>query len=201
MSSAVMATPRELAPLEELTPEAEALLDLDPREKLYSMNKTEAPPTLSSTLGALTKLIIIQEREDVADYAVEYFETLKLARSADPRIDYDRFLSAQLKQMQKKAEPISYDYNKEFNPPPNLAPILTAFSKEVIRFQPSDLLGFALEYFSCIAAEGTPELFLNKQRKSMEEKQRIWDSEKKRTEIKKEKKARAAAAAVEEEDE
>jgi len=176
----------------ELTAEDEARLDLDPRERLYDMHKIEAPLVLGPILGAFTKLIMLQERSDVADYAVEYFEHLKLARAADPRIDFDRFLSTQLKIMQKQAEPHTYDFRSEFAPPDSLAPALVAFSKEVIRYQPGDVLAFALEYFTAIAETGSAELFINKQGKMADEKQRAVDVEKKRSQITKEKKKKAA---------
>ena len=176
----------------ELSAEDEARLDADPRERLFDMNKIEAPSVLGPLLGAFTKLLMLQERSDVADYAVEYFEHMKLARAADPRIDFDRFLSTQLKLMQKQAEPHTYDYRKEFEPPDSLATILVAFSKEVIRYQPVDVIAFALEYFSAIAETGSAELFLIKQGKMADEKQRTVDAEKKRAQITKEKKKKAA---------
>jgi hypothetical protein len=187
-----------LAPLQPLSAEEEAALDANPRERLYEMNALTAPSQLASTLGALTKLLLLQDRadENVADYAVEFFEQLKLARAADPRIDFDRFLAAQLKIMQKKSEAShSYDFEKPFAPPESLTHMLVAFSKEVIRFQPADLFGFALAYFTALSAgEDALDKFLAGQAKIAEEKQRVWDAEKKRAKKKKEKAAAARDA-------
>ena len=63
-----------------------------------------------------------------------------------------------------------------------------AFSKEVIRFQPPDLFGFALEYFTGISGDsGSAESFLIKQGKLADAKQKEIDQERKRTKIAKEK--------------
>ena len=86
----------------ELSAEDEARLDADPLHRIYDMNKIEAPSILASILGAFTKMVMLQEREDIADYAVEYFERLKVARAADPKIDFDRFMTTQLKERQKE---------------------------------------------------------------------------------------------------
>jgi len=99
--------------------------------------------------------------------------------------------------LQKKLDLSSYDYETPFRPPPALAPLLVSFSREVIRFAPADLWGFGLEYFSAMVAEGTPDRFLNKQTKAMEEKQRLHDAESKRKQIQKEKKQAAAKAKAE----
>jgi len=220
--SSVLESPRDaLAPL---SAEEEAALDADPLQRLYDMNALTAPTALAPTLGALTKLLLLQglggggsasgsasaaaaaeedEEEEssgtadgTADYAVEFFEQLKLARAADPRIDYESFLAAQAKILQRKleaAKKVTYDFEKEFDPPEQLTKMLVAFSREVIRFQPAGdagLLGFALEYFTCVGAaeDGSAEPFLRRQAALADEKQRLWDVEKKRSQRAKEKK-------------
>ncbi len=80
---------------------------------------------------------------------------------------------------QKKLDPLEYDFEVDFSPPPALAPLLLAFSREVIRFAPVEIFGFALEYFSSQVAEGSPDRFLKKQTKFAEEKQKIQETEKK----------------------
>lgn len=40
--------------------------------------------------------------------------------------------------------------------PPELPPILKAYTKEVIRFQPKDIVVFSKDYFTALANGGTP---------------------------------------------
>jgi hypothetical protein len=226
LDSSPLASARDDGAPAELSAEEEARLDADPLQRLYDSHRIEAPATLATILGVFTKLVMIQEREDINEYAQEYFEHMKLARAADPKIDFDKFISTQLKVRQeqaiarcmrrcngaeptltpsllrcccpwfrsqileKKYAPSSYDLTSEFSPPATLAPILTAFSAEVIRYQPageSNLFGFALEYFTAIVDDGTADTFLRKQAKLADEKQKALDLEKKRTQITKEK--------------
>lgn len=181
----------------ELSAEEEARLDADPLQRLYDMNKIEAPAMLATVLGCFTKLVMLQDRgDDIAEYAQEFFERLKLARAADPKIDFDRFLSTQLKIMEKQIENSTYDLSADFNPPESLAPLLTAFSAEVIRYQPSGenhLFSFALEYFTCLSEDGSPNEFLRKQARLAEEKQKAYDLENKRTQMAKEKQKKKVA--------
>lgn len=188
-------TAREEAAVE-LTAEEEAQLDQDPLQRLYDSNKIEAPAQLSTLLGVFTKLVLVQGREDLNEFAQEFFEHCKLARAADPKIDYDKFISTQLKILEKKYAPSVYDLESEFAPPAGLQQMLTAFSKEVIRYQPGTdgaLLGFALEYFNAAVDDGSPEEFLRKQCKLAEEKQRAVDLEKKRTQLAKAKQKKKLA--------
>lgn len=185
----------EASPQPELTAEQEAALDADPRHRLYDMNKIEAPSMLGPTLGAFTKLVLLTGREDLPDFAVEYFEQLKLARAADPRMDGERFLAAQLKVLQKKSEPHTYDLESAFDAPEALSVLLLNFSREVIRFQPADLFGFALDYFTTMSEQGDVDMFLDKQRRLADDKQKLWEADKQRTHMAKERKAQKEAAA------
>lgn len=179
-----------------LTAEQEAALDANPLERIYPNNKIEAPAPLAPMIGVLVKLMIIQEREDLADYAVEYLEHLKVARESDPHLDWDSFLSTQLKLLESKlSNHASYDLSQPFSPPPAFATMLQAFAKEVIRFQPSDreLIDFSLEYWREVSEENnSAENFRWKQTKKAEEKEKQMELEKKRALILKQKREKMA---------
>jgi hypothetical protein len=67
----------------------------------------------------------------------------------------------------------------------------------VIRYQPSELLSFGLEYFSQMSTSGSADAFLDKQAQMAAEKQRQVDIEKKRSILAKEKKKSLAAVGKE----
>lgn len=178
---------------------ADAVADADPLQKVYETPQNI--PHLSTAIGILAKLMILQQREDVADYAVEFFEQLIAAREKDSKSDMDTFLWKQCKELQRSLSSVPYVYSATFTPPNGFADVLKEFAKECVRYQPKSFLEFGQEYFKALS-DNDLKSFLLSQAKTAEQKQKEAEFEKKRAAAlaKKKEKLRAAQAARDEDD-
>lgn len=172
----------------------DAIADADPLQRVYDTPQTI--PHLSTAIGILAKLIILQQREDIADYALEFFEQLVAAREKDTKNDMDTFLWKQAKDLQRALTSVPYVYSSTFVPPAGFQDTLKAFAKECVRYQPKNFLEFGQQYFKALNDDDL-NAFLLSQAKAAEQKQKEAEFEKKRAAAlaKKKEKLKAAQAA------